>query len=44
MKSTKYQLLKADFDLALSDIKLRNERIKELEKELRRMQGVALYW
>jgi hypothetical protein len=35
-KSTKYKLLKDDFDLALRDIKLRDEVIFDLKKELER--------
>jgi deoxyadenosine/deoxycytidine kinase len=35
MKSTKYQLLEADFKLALKDIRLRNKRIEELNKEVK---------
>lgn len=33
MKSTKYQLLKDDFDHACRELKLRNELIKELREE-----------
>jgi flagellar motility protein MotE (MotC chaperone) len=43
MKSTKYQLLKADFDLALKDIRLRNERIKQLEEELEEWKKQTRY-
>jgi hypothetical protein len=34
MKSTKYQLLKDDFDHACNELKIRNETIKDLRKKL----------
>lgn len=34
MKSTKYQLLKDDFDHACHELNLRNEMIKDLRKKL----------
>jgi predicted RNase H-like nuclease (RuvC/YqgF family) len=40
VKSTKYQLLQADFELALKDIRLRNDRIKELEEEISQLKNV----
>lgn len=42
MKSTKYQLLKSDFDHACSEIKVRNEIIKELRGKLDEIKFLKL--
>jgi FtsZ-binding cell division protein ZapB len=38
MKSTKYQLLKDDFDHAVKEIGLLHKRIKELKEENQRLK------
>lgn len=42
--STKYQLLKADFDLALKDIRQRDEMISRLKEQVERWEKAYFYF
>lgn len=42
--STKYQLLKADFDLALKDIRQRDEMISRLREQVERWEKAYFYF
>lgn len=42
--STKYQLLKADFDLALKDIRYRDEMIFRLREQVERWEKAYFYF
>lgn len=42
LKSTKYQLMKADFDALSRDIRLYRKRIEELEKENKQLKHLLI--
>lgn len=44
MKSTRYQLLEADYEAVRKDLKLRYQMIMELRKEVEELQREKEYW